>query len=76
MPVSEISSYKMSEFLFSTGLRRRSKHTGFRDQVNVALEFIREMPLLEEEALPEGNKERELHCLRIERKFLEGGQDR
>jgi len=65
------STVEVKRLVESVGLHCAPEYSGLPDHLSVELEFMQQMTLREEQAWQEGDKETALHCLRIERKFLE-----
>ena len=65
------TTVEVKKFIESAGLDYRSEYKGLPDHISVELEFMQQVTLREEQAWKEGDKDRALYCLKIEKGFIE-----
>lgn len=65
------STVEVKKFIESSGLHYKSEYTGLPDHISVELEFMEQVTLREEQAWKEEDKDGALHCLKMEKKFME-----
>lgn len=65
------STVEVKKFIESTGLKYNVEYSGLPDHIGVEFDFMHEVTMREAQAWEEEDSYGALHCLKIEKKFIE-----